>query len=162
MKKRNNAKHGHHKKAKSKPKASKASLGTGNKDILKSEAKDAVQDNAVQNAAISDNAIGNVVQDNTIFSNAPASAIVSNTSPEVYFRVIDGSEIKNLLELAHSIEKMSDDSFYYHVNENKNDFSSWVKDVFNQEELANEISKKNGRLETQAAILKFLVGKLVP
>ena len=83
--------------------------------------------------------------------------ILEDTQPEFYFKLIDGSELKNLLELADALEKMSDDVFYYHANEAKNDFSNWIRDVFKQEELANETSKCNNRQNMEIKILRFLI-----
>jgi hypothetical protein len=87
--------------------------------------------------------------------------ILKDTKPEFYFKLIDGSEIKNLLGLADALGKMSDDVFYYHVNEQKNDFSNWIRDIFKQEELATDIMEFKNRLETEASILKFLVKELI-
>ena len=83
-----------------------------------------------------------------------------DTKPEFYFKVIDGSEIKNLLELADSLEKMSDDAFYFHVNSQRNDFSNWIRDVFHEDGLADSVAKKGGRLEASICILKFIIEKL--
>jgi len=61
------------------------------------------------------------------------SKLLRDAKEEFYFRLIDGSEIKSLRDLADSLANMSDDAFYYHVDENKNDFGNWVRDVFEQE-----------------------------
>ena len=34
---------------------------------------------------------------------------------------------------------MNNDLFYFHVNSTRNDFASWVRGVYNFNELANEI-----------------------
>ena len=57
-----------------------------------------------------------------ITSKIKKKKIIENTKPEFCFKLIDGSEIKNLLELADNLHNMSDDVFYYHVNQEKNDF----------------------------------------
>ncbi|MBS3130917.1 hypothetical protein J4212_00635 [Candidatus Woesearchaeota archaeon] len=78
-------------------------------------------------------------------------------SPELYFHAIDGSELKSILELADALDMMSDDTFYYHVTHDRNDFASWIAGVFAESELADSIRKCNGRIETQICVLKHLV-----
>ena len=92
-----------------------------------------------------------------ITSKIKKKKILRDTKPEFCFKLIDGSEIKNLLELADALEKMSDDVFYYHVSKQKNDFSNWVRDVFKQEELANKISGCNNKQDIEINILRYLV-----
>ena len=86
-----------------------------------------------------------------------AAKILDDAKPEFYFKLIDGSEIKNLLELADSLHSMSDDSFYYHVNGKRNDFSNWIKDIFKENDLADNVAGLNSRLEAEICILRFLV-----
>ena len=60
-------------------------------------------------------------------------------APEKYFYVCDGSVIKNLHELPDALRNMSPDAFSFHVNEQKNDFYNWAKDVFEHSSLARNI-----------------------
>ena len=85
---------------------------------------------------------------------------LSNTKPEFYFVLNNGQKIKNLFGLVNALDKMPDNIFYHHVNEQRNDFSNWINDIFKQKTLANEISKAKNRLETQVILLKFIVKKL--
>lgn len=59
--------------------------------------------------------------------------------PEEYFRLSNGRVLKNLNELLNALKSMDEETFEFHVNENKNDFGNWVKDVFKDEELAKSI-----------------------
>jgi hypothetical protein len=88
------------------------------------------------------------------------SKILNNVHKDFYFSLIDGSSIKNLLELVNALDKMSDDVFYYHVTPEKNDFANWIRDVFKEKNLAEEITKVNSRLETEVCLLKYLVKEL--
>ena len=85
---------------------------------------------------------------------------LSNTKPEFYFVLNNGQKMKNLFDLVNALDKMPDDAFYHHVNEQRNDFSNWIRDIFKQKTLVNEISKTKNRLETQVVLLKFIVKKL--
>lgn len=73
-------------------------------------------------------------------------------TPEHYFYVNNGSVLKNLSDLKNQLVGMSEDTFRYHVNEQKNDFYNWVKSSLMNEELAEKI--KNDM--TKEAMLNHL------
>lgn len=87
--------------------------------------------------------------------------ILGEAPVEHHFVVADGKKLKNIIELADALETMSEEIFSHHANEFKNDFSSWVKDVFYDHSLAEDISRAKNRLETQIAILRRLVKELM-
>ncbi len=86
--------------------------------------------------------------------------LFKETKPEFYFTAINGQEIKSLFELAYALERMSDDAYYYHVNDYKNDFSSWVKDVFMENNLSEQMKRAHGRLESAVVVFKFIIDNL--
>ena len=55
---------------------------------------------------------------------------------------------------------MSDDTYYYHVTSEKNDFSSWIGSVFSNENLSKELRKAHGRLESQICLLRYVLKEL--
>ena len=77
--------------------------------------------------------------------------------PEKHFVLCSGERIKDIRELAHMIESISDEEFSFHVNAEKNDFSSWIRDVFEQGDLAEQIRNIGCRKEFQITLLKHLV-----
>jgi hypothetical protein len=82
-------------------------------------------------------------------------------APEEFcFVLSDGQKLKSLFDLAKSLDKMTDDMFNFHVNESKNDFSSWINDVFEMPDLAKEISSFHSKVDTELAILKKLVNEM--
>ena len=87
--------------------------------------------------------------------------ILGESPVEHHFIVADGRKIKNILELADALETMTEEIFRHHANEFRNDFSLWVKDVFYDHSLAEDISRAKNRLETQIAILRRLVKELM-
>jgi hypothetical protein len=89
------------------------------------------------------------------------AAFVVDTKPEYFFLLIDGSTLKNIMELADSLQNMSDDVFYYHVTNDRNDFGNWVRDVFNEKELADRICKIHNKMEMQIAILRHFLRQLM-
>ena len=87
--------------------------------------------------------------------------VLGEAPEEHHFVVADGRKLKNIIELADALETMSEEIFMHHANEFRNDFSSWVKDVFYDHSLAEDISRARNRLETQIAILRRLVKELM-
>ena len=87
--------------------------------------------------------------------------VLGEAPEEHHFVVADGKKLKNIIELADALETMSEEIFRHHVNEVKNDFSAWVKDVFYDHSLADDIARAKNRLETQIVILRRLVKELM-
>ena len=79
--------------------------------------------------------------------------------PEQYFSLCTGILLKDIEELAFTLDYMSEDEFRQHVNKKKNDFSCWIKDVFKEKSLAEEIARAHEKKEIQIALLKYLVKK---
>ncbi len=77
---------------------------------------------------------------------------------EQYFFLSNGHVFKNLLDLVENIEFMDEDIFKCHVNENKNDFANWIRDVMQENELAEKLQKTKDKNETQMLLLKHVVG----
>lgn len=87
--------------------------------------------------------------------------VLGEAPQEHHFVVADGRKLKNIIELADALETMSEEIFRHHVNDFKNDFSKWVKDVFYEHSLAEDIARAKNRLETQIVILRRLVRELM-
>ena len=66
--------------------------------------------------------------------------MIKNCRPEKVFWLRDGRTLKNITEMLNALKKMDDGLFKYHVNEQKNDFANWIKDIFKQVELAQKIA----------------------
>jgi len=87
--------------------------------------------------------------------------VLGEAPKEQHFVVADGRKLKNIIELADALETMSEEIFSHHVNEFKNDFSAWVKDVFYDDGLADDIARAKNRFEAQIAVLRRLVKELM-
>ena len=87
--------------------------------------------------------------------------ILGEAPEEHHFVVADGKRLKNIIELADALETMSEEIFRHHANEFRNDFSTWVKDVFYDHSLAEDISRARNKLEAQIAVLRRLVKELM-
>lgn len=81
----------------------------------------------------------------------PAEKIL-DVPPEKRFWVNNGPILKNPKELLTALRKMKKETFSHHVNKEKNDFSKWVEEVFENKELAEEIRDA----KTKRQIIKTL------
>ena len=81
-------------------------------------------------------------------------------TPDKYFALCDGRQIKDYKELAEILETINDDVFNFHVNEQKNDFASWINDVFDERELAEKIRDMRNKFEIRAKLYEHLFNKL--
>lgn len=68
-----------------------------------------------------------------------AKRYLCDAAPEKCFWLNNGPILKNLEELANALHEMSSETFNHHVSKEKNDFSSWIKDVIGDQKLANDI-----------------------
>ena len=81
-----------------------------------------------------------------------AKKYLCNAAPEQCFWVNNGPILKNLDELANALPELSDEVFHHHVNNEKNDFSNWIKNVIGDQKLANELLISKSR---ESAIKKL-------
>ena len=82
------------------------------------------------------------------------------TSSTKYFILCNGKKLKNIKEMADVMEHLEDYVFDHHVNDKKNDFSVWVKDVFKDVELAKKLSGVKDKKHLQLVVYKHITHKL--
>ena len=77
-------------------------------------------------------------------------------STEHYFYLNNGKKLKNIAELMESLKDMDLDLFSFHVNEQNNDFASWIRDVFGEKELARRIRDARHPANMLKSIEKYI------
>lgn len=65
----------------------------------------------------------------------------------LHFYLKNGEAIKTLAELSTLLGSMPDELFTHHVNEDRNDFAIWIKDVLKKESLAKDIWETRNKKE---------------
>ncbi len=70
-----------------------------------------------------------------------AKKTLTVAAPEQCFWTCNGAILKDLKELKDTLKRMDKNTFVYHVNKEKNDFSKWVEEVLGDAELAKKIAK---------------------
>ena len=64
-----------------------------------------------------------------------------------YFYVCNGVVLKSLNELLDFLKNVDDDTFFYHVDHQKNDFANWVLNVLKKKTLAKKLFEVHTRSE---------------
>lgn len=84
---------------------------------------------------------------------------VQDVPEHQHFYFVNGMKVKNVKELAEVMDRLEQEVFDYHVNENRNDFHNWVKDVFNDLELAEKLLGVTGPKHLQFTIYKHVADR---
>lgn len=78
---------------------------------------------------------------------------------EQAFCCVDGRTLHSLVDLALALDEMADDTFYYHANQDRNDFSEWIKGVFQLEDLSEQFRGKD-KGSAQIVLCKHVINDL--
>jgi hypothetical protein len=84
---------------------------------------------------------------------AMAEKWLGDVPQEKQFWCRDGRVLNNLPELEAALKLMTEETFQYHSNETKSDFSKWVKDVIGDEELAKYLQKSTTRVQAAKSVV---------
>jgi len=77
---------------------------------------------------------------------------------EKYFILANGQPVKNVAELAAILDQLEDHVFNHHVNAERNDFHNWIRDVFEDMELARKVVGVNDKKHLQLVIYRHMAG----
>ena len=69
-----------------------------------------------------------------------AVRVLSDTGGDKRFFSHDGCILSNLQQLTECLLHMPEDSYHHHVTPLKNDFSNWIRHVFGDDKLANDLA----------------------
>jgi hypothetical protein len=76
---------------------------------------------------------------------AKAKQVLSKVPDDKVFWCNNGQIFHSLEELVDGLEQMGDETYIYHCNEEKNDFSTWILDVIGDEDLAGDLKSAKTR-----------------
>jgi len=86
--------------------------------------------------------------------------LIRNVPKEHAFFTSDGTRLLNLLDLADKLEALSEEQFTHHVDQHKDDFHVWVRDIMNEMELAKELLESKNKDDHTRIVLKHIVRKI--
>ena len=81
-------------------------------------------------------------------------SMLNNVPDEHAFWCCDGVIIKNLEGLYSALKSMSKETFHHHVTRDRNDFSTWIREVVGDTTLARQLDKIATRASMQAKVLQ--------
>ena len=81
---------------------------------------------------------------------------IENVPEDKAFWLCDGRVLRNLNDLSEALKNMDKGVFDHHVNNEKNDFSSWIRDVVGDDRLAKGLMK----IKTVKGTLKKISTKI--
>lgn len=68
------------------------------------------------------------------------------------FRCVNGEVYRTLQDMESGLLRMTDEHYTYHCNDVKQDFSTWVRDVFGDANLAEQLRMCHARPEAARAV----------
>lgn len=89
--------------------------------------------------------------------------LLADVPGDQVFWCCDGRVMRNLTDLEKALDSMSDEAFAHHANEERNDFSIWVRGVIRDETLAKSLEKSVNRSQAAKKVaerINVLEGKL--
>lgn len=93
-----------------------------------------------------------------------AERLLARVPEEYVFWCCDGRIVRDMKELRQALDTMTDEAFAYHSNEEKRDFSNWVRDVIGDAKLARDLARSLNRTQAAKRVAErvaFLSAKLV-
>lgn len=72
------------------------------------------------------------------------------------FFLYNGGRLGSLSELLNTLENIQEYQFSYHVNEEKNDFANWIRDVFGDIFLARRVAKAKSKKELKKILFCYI------
>ncbi len=74
------------------------------------------------------------------------------------FELANGNELKTVYDLVKALKEMDDETFHYHVNDERNDFYHWINEVFfRDDKLAKLVKKSKTRVQMRENIISRIV-----
>jgi hypothetical protein len=74
-----------------------------------------------------------------------AQKFLVDVPPEYVFWCNDGKVFRRMKELGDALSVMTEETYGYHCNAEKKDFSNWVRDIIGDVKLAKELEEATSR-----------------
>jgi len=98
----------------------------------------------------------------TRITKSRARKFLAQVPEQCVFWCNDGNILRDLKELGNALVSMSDQTFAYHSNDLKKDFSNWIRDIVGDTNLAQSLESATSREQAAGIVearFKLLVSK---
>jgi hypothetical protein len=85
------------------------------------------------------------VSEITAITDESTRIFLADVPENKYFWMNNGPVIKNIIELCSALKDIDETTFTHHVNKEKNDFSTWVRDAIGDKTLASNLTVSDSR-----------------
>ena len=75
------------------------------------------------------------------------TGLLADVPKEYAFRCHDGLILQSMKQLGSALNSMTDETYVFHANTEKNDFSNWVRHIIKDEMLAKDLQKAPNRAQ---------------
>ena len=76
-----------------------------------------------------------------------AKRLLADVPEEYVFRCCDGQILRNMKELGDALNTMTYETYIFHANKEKNDFTNWARDIIKDGGLAQDLQKAPNRAQ---------------
>jgi hypothetical protein len=83
-----------------------------------------------------------------------AQKLLAKVPNEYVFWCCDGRVLRDMGELAEALAVMTDETFGFHSNKAKKDFSNWLADIIGDKKLAKELESVLNRNQAAKIVAK--------
>lgn len=87
---------------------------------------------------------------------------LADVPAEYVFRCCDTCVFKNMQELGDGLANMAEETYAYHANTEKNDFSRWVRDIIKDEKLATGLWNAKSKSEAASVVASRITSLMRP
>ncbi len=78
--------------------------------------------------------------------------LLADVPEEYVFWSSNGHVLHNMKELGSELKTMTNESYAFHANAEKNDFANWVKDIIKDEKLAKDLRMASNQAQAAKAV----------
>ncbi len=85
------------------------------------------------------------------------TGVLADVPKEYVFKCHDGLILQSMKQLGSALNSMTDETYVFHANTEKNDFSNWVRDIIKDGMLANDLQKATNRAQAAKLVANRIV-----
>ena len=75
------------------------------------------------------------------------TGLLADVPKEYAFRCHDGLILQSMKQVGSALNSMTDETYVFHANTEKNDFANWARDIIKDERLAKDLQKAPNRAQ---------------